>query len=101
MVESKENEKMNKPQLVDAMATKTGLTKKDMEAALVAFQETVTEELAEKGKVQLVGFGTFETVERKARTGRNPKTNEEIQIPATTAPKLKFGKSVKEKVAGK
>lgn len=89
---------MNKTQLVELMAQKAELTKKDAEKALVAFQEAVTESLIEGGKVQLVGFGTFEVTERKARIGRNPKTNEEIQIPECKAPKFKAGKALKEAI---
>lgn len=91
---------MNRTQLVEVMAQKAELTKKDAEKALAAFQEAITEELIEDGKVQLVGFGTFEVIERKARIGRNPKTNEEIQIPACKAPKFKAGKALKEAVRG-
>lgn len=89
---------MNKTQLVEVMAQKAELTKKDAEKALVAFQEAVTEALIKGDKVQLVGFGTFETIERKARIGRNPKTNEEIQIPECKAPKFKAGKSLKDAI---
>lgn len=89
---------MNKTQLVELVAQKAELTKKDAEKALVAFQEAVTESLIEGGKVQLVGFGTFEVTERKARIGRNPKTNEEIQIPAGKAPKFKAGKALKDAI---
>lgn len=89
---------MNKTQLVEVMAQKAELTKKDAEKALVAFEEAVKEELIQGGKVQLVGFGTFEVTERKARIGRNPKTNEEIQIPECKAPKFKAGKSLKDAI---
>lgn len=92
---------MNKAQLVEQMSIKAEITKKDAEKALKAFEETVTEELANGGKVQLVGFGTFETTERKPRIGRNPKTNEEIQIEGKKAPKFKSGKQLKDAVAGK
>lgn len=91
---------MNKTQLVEAMALKAEISKKDAEKALLAFEETVKEELIKGSKVQLVGFGTFETVERKARIGRNPKTNEEIQIPECKAPKFKAGKALKDAVRG-
>lgn len=91
---------MNKQALVEVMSQKAELTKKDAEKALVAFQDAVTEALIEGDKVQLVGFGTFETVERKARMGRNPKTNEEIQIPECNAPKFKAGKALKDAVRG-
>ena len=69
---------MNKAELVDAMAKETNLTKKDVESVLNSFVNVVSGELAKKEKVQLVGFGTFETRERAARTGRNPQTGEEI-----------------------
>ena len=89
---------MNKQQLVEAMASSSELTKVDAEKALKAFIEVVTEELKNKGKVQLVGFGTFETTERAARTGRNPKTGEAIEIGASTSPKFKAGKALKDAV---
>lgn len=91
---------MNKIELVEAMAQKGELTKKDAEKALNAFMETVEEVLTEKGKIALIGFGTFEVVERKERTGRNPKTNEEIIIPGGFAPKFKPGKVLKARVSG-
>ena len=89
---------MNKAELVSAMAEQTGLSKKDSEKALNSFINIVTEELENKEKVQLVGFGTFETRERAARTGRNPQTNEEITIAASTVPAFKAGKALKDKV---
>lgn len=89
---------MNKQQLVEAMASSSELTKVDAEKALKAFIEVVTEELKNKGKVQLVGFGTFETTERAARTGRNPKTGEAIEIGASTSPKFKAGKALKDAI---
>ena len=89
---------MNKAELVSAMAEQTGLSKKDSEKALNSFINIVTEELENKEKVQLVGFGTFETRERAARTGRNPQTNEEIKIAASTVPAFKAGKALKDKV---
>ena len=89
---------MNKTELVAAMATKSGLSKKDVEKALKAFEEVVTEELQAGGKVQLTGFGTFEVIERKERIGRNPKTNEEMPIPASKSPKFKAGKLLKDAV---
>ena len=89
---------MNKSELITAMSEKSNLTKKDAEAALIAFVESVEEALENGEKVQLVGFGTFETRERAARTGRNPRTKEEIQIPASTVPVFKAGKEFKEKV---
>lgn len=92
---------MNKSELVTSMAEKTGLTKKDTEATLKAFQETVTEELVDDGRVQLVGFGTFEVTRRAERAGRNPRTEEKITIPATNAPKFRAGKTLKDSVNGR
>ncbi|HKJ67084.1 MAG TPA: HU family DNA-binding protein [bacterium] len=93
---------MNKAELVDQMAQKADLSKAAAERALNAFTDTVTETLAGYGdeKITLVGFGTFSTSERAARTGRNPQTGETINIPATTVPKFKPGKSLKEAVKG-
>ena len=87
---------MNKTELISAMSEKSELTKVDTEKALKAFIDTVTEELKNKGKVQLVGFGTFETSERAARTGRNPQTGETIEIKASTSPKFKASKALKD-----
>ncbi|MBO7374406.1 MAG: HU family DNA-binding protein [Lachnospiraceae bacterium] len=90
---------MNKTELVAAMADKAGLSKKDADKALAAFIDVVGTELTKKGgKVQLVGFGTFEVVERAARTGLNPLTKEKIKIKASKAPKFKAGKALKDKV---
>ena len=89
---------MNKAQLVAAMAEKAGLTKKDAEAALVAFEEVVTETLVKGDKIQLVGFGTFETVKHAARTGINPQTKKAIKIAASKAPKFKPGRGLKDAV---
>ena len=90
---------MNKAELVTNMAEKGNLTKKDTESALNAFMNVVEETLAGGEKVQLVGFGTFEVRDRKAREGRNPRNPEEvIQIPASKAPVFKAGKSLKESV---
>lgn len=90
---------MNKAELVASMAEKSGLTKKDAELALNAFMKSVEEELANSGKVQLVGFGTFDVRERKERTGRNPRNPKEtINIPASKAPVFKAGKALKETV---
>ncbi len=87
---------MNKTELVSAMAEQAGISKKDAEKALKAFTDVVTEELKKDGKVQLVGFGTFEVVEHAAREGRNPQTKEPMQIPASKAPKFKAGKVLKD-----
>ena len=92
---------MNKTELVDAIAKETGLSKKDSEKAVKAFTETVSKELKKKGKVQLVGFGTFETAKRAARTGKNPQTGAAIKIPAATVPKFKAGTALKDAVNGK
>lgn len=92
---------MNKVELVEAMAKKTGLSKKDAEAALKAFIETVEYEVKKGHKVQLVGFGTFEVSKRAARKGRNPKTGEAMKISASKAPKFKPGKAFKDMVSGK
>ena len=89
---------MNKAELVAAIADKTELSKKDSEKALKAFIDVVTEELKKGEKVQLVGFGTFETSERAAREGRNPQTGETMKIPASTAPRFKAGKALKDAV---
>ena len=89
---------MNKVELVAAIAEQTGLEKKDAEAAVKAFTEVVTNELKKGGKVQLVGFGTFEVAARSAREGRNPKTGKVIKIAASSAPKFKPGKALKDAV---
>jgi DNA-binding protein HU-beta len=89
---------MNKSELVSAIAAKTELSKKDAEKALKAFIDVVSDELAEGGKIQLVGFGTFEVSERAARTGRNPQTGDEMKIPASKAPRFKAGKALKDAV---
>ena len=89
---------MNKVELVASMAEKAELTKVDAEKALKAFIDVVTEEMKKGGKVQLVGFGTFEVTERDARTGRNPQTGEAIEIKASKAPKFKAGKALKDTV---
>ncbi|MDO5026694.1 MAG: HU family DNA-binding protein [Tissierellia bacterium] len=90
---------MNKSELVASIAEKSGLSKADSTRALDAFLESVEGALVNGDKVQLVGFGTFEVRERKAREGRNPRNPEEkIQIPASTAPVFKAGKSLKEAV---
>ena len=90
---------MNKQELITAAAEKTGLSKKDTEATLNAALETIAKALEENEKVQLVGFGSFEVKERAARIGRNPKTKEAIEIPATTIPVFKAGKALKDKTA--
>ena len=87
---------MNRTELISAMSEKSELTKVDTEKALKAFIDTITEELKNGGKVQLVGFGTFEVTERAERQGRNPKTGEAITIPASKSPKFKAGKALKD-----
>ena len=90
---------MNKADLVAAVAEKAGISKKDIEKAVNAAFDAITEALVAGDKVQLVGFGAFETKERSARVGRNPKTKEEIQIPASRVPAFKAGKALKDAVA--
>jgi len=87
---------MNKTELVAAMAEQAGISKKDAEKALSAFTTVVADELKKDGKVQLVGFGTFEVATRGEREGRNPKTKEPMTIPASKAPKFKAGKALKD-----
>ncbi len=89
---------MNKTELITAIADKAGIQKKDADKALAAFIETVTDELKAGGKVQLVGFGTFEVKERAARTGINPQTKEQITIAASKAPAFKAGKAFKDQI---
>lgn len=89
---------MNKVELVAAMAEKAEMTKVDTEKVLKAFVDTVTEELKNGRKVQLVGFGSFEVTERAERQGRNPKTGEPITIGASKSPKFKAGKALKDLV---
>lgn len=89
---------MNKSELVTSISEKTGTSKKCAENTLNAFTEIISDELKKGGKVQLVGFGTFETRKRAARKGRNPQTKEEIRIPASIAPAFKPGKALKDLV---
>ena len=90
---------MNKTELVAAVAAKTELTKKDAEKAVSAVLETVAETLAAGEKVQLVGFGTFEIREREARTAKNPRTGEPVEVAASRVPAFKAGQALKTKVA--
>ena len=90
---------MNKAELIAAVAEKAGLSKKDSEAAVTAALDVITAALQEGDKVQLVGFGSFEVKSRAARTGRNPKTKEPIEIPASKVPIFKAGKALKDIVA--
>ena len=89
---------MNKTELVAAMAEEAQLSKKDAEKALKAFTDVVAKELKKGGKVQLVGFGTFEVAKRAAREGRNPQTGSVMKIKASKAPKFKAGKALKDAV---
>ena len=89
---------MNKTEMIAAIADKAGLTKKEAEKALKAFTDTVAEELAKGGKVQLVGFGTFEVSERAARIGINPHTRKPLSIEASKSPKFKAGKALKDAI---
>ena len=89
---------MNKTELIAAVAEKAELSKKDAEKAIKAFTDVVSEELANGGKIQLVGFGTFEVAERGEREGRNPKTGETMMISASRTPKFKAGKALKDMV---
>ena len=90
---------MNKLELIQEVSERTGLAKKDAEKAVNAVLDTVADTLAQGDKGQLIGFGSFETKTREARMGRNPKTKEAIEIPATTAPVFKAGKALKDRVA--
>ena len=90
---------MNKTELINAVADKTQLSKKDAEAAITATVEAIAEALTREEKVQLVGFGSFEVKKRAARIGRNPKTKESIEIPASVVPVFKAGKALKDSVS--
>ena len=89
---------MNKTELIAAVAEKAEISKKDAEKAVKAFTDVVSEELVNGGKIQLVGFSTFEVSERPAREGRNPRTGETMTIAATKTPKFKVGKALKDMV---
>ncbi|MDO4450815.1 MAG: HU family DNA-binding protein [Moraxella sp.] len=89
---------MNKQELIQAVADKSGLTQKDAKTALDATLAVVSDTLAQGDEVVLVGFGTFSVREQKARTGRNPQTGEKIQVPAKKVPSFKAGKGLKEAV---
>ena len=90
---------MNKTELIGAIAEKSGLSKKDSEKSLNAALDAITEALVAGDKVQLVGFGAFEVKSRAARTGRNPRTKEAIEIPASKTPLFKAGKALKDAVS--
>lgn len=89
---------MNKTELAAAVAAKTELSKKDAEAAVSAVIESITDALADGDKVSLIGFGTFDVKTRAARTGLNPRTKEQIEIPESKAPSFKAGKALKDAV---
>ncbi|MCL2084983.1 MAG: HU family DNA-binding protein [Oscillospiraceae bacterium] len=91
---------MNKTDLVNAVAEKAGLSKKAAEQTVSVVFDAITDGLKEEGKVQLVGFGAFEVKNRSARMGRNPKTKEPIQIPASKVPVFKPGKALKDAIGG-
>ena len=91
---------MNKAEMIQQVAEKTGQTKKDAEACINATFDVIQGALVAGDKVQLVGFGAFEVKSRAARTGRNPKTKEVIQIPASKVPAFKAGKALKDVVSG-
>lgn len=90
---------MNKTELIAAVAEKTGMSKKDTEAVVSATLCAITDALKAEGKVQLVGFGSFEVKTRAARTGLNPRTKEPVEIAATKVPVFKAGKALKDAVA--
>lgn len=92
---------MTKAELINAVADKTGLSKKDSEKAVVAMVDVITEALVEGDKVALVGFGTFETKKRNERQGVNPVTKQPMTIPAATLPAFKAGKALKDAIANK
>lgn len=89
---------MNKTELIMAVASETGLTKKDVEAMLNATVKAITDALAQEDKVQIVGFGSFEVKHRAERMGRNPRTKEDVMIPASKTPTFKAGKALREAV---
>lgn len=91
---------MNKVELIGAVVSKSEISKKDVEKVINAFTNVVTDTLVDGDKVAITGFGTFEVVERAARTGRNPKTGESIEIGASKSPKFKAGKALKDAVKG-
>lgn len=90
---------MNKQELIDAISAKASVTKKEADSILTATVDTIMDAVSSGSKVTLVGFGTFEARQRKAREGRNPATGKTIQIPATTVPAFSAGKLFKERVA--
>lgn len=92
---------MNKQEFIDAVASKSGLSKKDAKGAVDASLEVIAEALAAKESVAFIGFGTFSTADRAARTARVPGTDKTVDVPATTVPKFKAGKALRTKVASK
>lgn len=92
---------MNKAEFIDAVAAKAGLSKKDAKGAVDAVLETITESLVKKESVSFIGFGTFNTADRAARTAKVPGTDKTVDVPATTVAKFKVGKALKEAVAAK
>ncbi|MFI3312527.1 MAG: HU family DNA-binding protein [Eubacteriales bacterium] len=98
MATTKEIITMNKTELIALVAEKSGLSKKDAESAVSATTEAIAETLAKDEKIQLIGFGSFEVKHREARMGRNPKTNEAMEIPAAKVPVFKAGKALKDQV---
>lgn len=92
---------MNKTELIEALATKAGISKADADRALNALLDTIVEAVAQGGEVSLTGFGAFKASSRAAREGRNPKTGEKLAIAATTVPKFSPGTSFKAAVAKK
>ena len=91
---------MNKADLIDSIADRAGVTKKQADTVLTAALDTIVDTVSDGDKVTLVGFGSFEPRHRKARNGRNPQTGKALKIPATTVPAFSAGKSFKEHVAG-
>jgi DNA-binding protein HU-beta len=94
-----EDTSMNKGELVNAIADKTGVTKKQADVTLSAAVDVIIDAVSNGDKVTLVGFGSFEPRDRKARNGRNPQTGKKLKIPATRVPAFSAGKQFKEKVA--
>lgn len=92
---------MNKKELVSAVAENTGMRKKDVEAVISSVFDTITEELRAEGKVQIVGFGTFEVADRPAREGRNPSSGETVVIAACKSPRFKASRVLKDVVNDK
>ena len=92
---------MNKAEFIDAVAAKAGLSKKDAKGEVDAVLETITESLVKKESVSFIGFGTFTTADRAARTAKVPGTDKTVDVPATTVAKFKVGKALKEAVSGK